>query len=57
MLFIRSDHWYIPQLHKDDIDVLINSVCTELNVFVTDKWCKIVESEFMTQPLCCAIDL
>ena len=28
-LHIRSDHWHIPQFQRDDIDVLINSVCTE----------------------------
>ena len=25
----RSDHWYIPQFQRDDIDVFINSVCTK----------------------------
>ena len=55
MLFIK--HWYIPQFQRDDIDVLINSVCTEYFFFFSDKWCKIVESRFMTQRLCCAIDL
>ena len=29
LLRIRSDHWYVPQFKRDDIDVLINSVCTE----------------------------
>ena len=29
LLNIRADHWYIPQFQRDDIDVLINSVCTE----------------------------
>ena len=29
LLHIRADHWYIPQFQRDDIDVLINSVCTE----------------------------
>ena len=29
LLHIRSDHWYIPQFLRDDIDVLINSVCIE----------------------------
>ena len=29
LLKIRADHWYIPQFQRDNIDVLINSVCTE----------------------------
>ena len=33
LLNIRADHWYIPQFQRDDIDVLINSVCTEYFFF------------------------
>ena len=34
LLNIRADHWYIPQFQRDDIDVLINSVCTEYFFFL-----------------------